>query len=79
MTAERTTWRRRSRSDTTAAEVIPVVKCDQRRIGDGEPGPVTLELIERFRSRTSVEGVRIPAPKAKKKTAGKPRRKTGAR
>ncbi len=32
----------------TAAEVIPVVKVDDRPIGTGKPGPVTLDLIERF-------------------------------
>src|SRR5262245_13917173 len=32
----------------TAAEVIPVVKVDGRRIGSGEPGPITRDLIERF-------------------------------
>ncbi len=32
----------------TAAEVIPVVKVDGRRIGSGEPGAVTRDLIERF-------------------------------
>jgi branched-chain amino acid aminotransferase len=32
----------------TAAEVIPVVKVDGRRIGAGEPGPITRDLIERF-------------------------------
>jgi branched-chain amino acid aminotransferase len=32
----------------TAAEVIPVVKVDDRRIGDGQPGPVTRDLMERF-------------------------------
>jgi branched-chain amino acid aminotransferase len=32
----------------TAAEVIPVVKVDSRRIGDGKPGPVTRDLKERF-------------------------------
>ncbi|HEX3998020.1 MAG TPA: branched-chain-amino-acid transaminase [Pirellulales bacterium] len=36
----------------TAAEVIPVVKLDDRRIGDGKPGPVTRELIERFKQLT---------------------------
>jgi len=36
----------------TAAEVIPVVKLDDRRIGDGKPGPVTRELIERFKRLT---------------------------
>jgi branched-chain amino acid aminotransferase len=32
----------------TAAEVIPVVKCDGRVIGSGKPGPVTRQLRERF-------------------------------
>jgi branched-chain amino acid aminotransferase len=32
----------------TAAEVIAVVKCDGRVIGNGKPGPVTRQLLERF-------------------------------
>jgi branched-chain amino acid aminotransferase len=32
----------------TAAEVVPVVKCDGRPIGSGKPGPVTRQLRERF-------------------------------
>jgi len=32
----------------TAAEVISVVKVDDRTIGTGKPGPVTLDLKERF-------------------------------
>jgi branched-chain amino acid aminotransferase len=32
----------------TAAEVIPVVECDGRSIGQGKPGPVTLDLLRRF-------------------------------
>ena len=32
----------------TAAEVIPVVKIDGRVIGDGRPGPITRELMDRF-------------------------------
>ena len=32
----------------TAAEVIPVVKCDDRVIGSGKPGPMTRQLRERF-------------------------------
>ncbi|MHB1034782.1 MAG: branched-chain-amino-acid transaminase [Pirellulales bacterium] len=32
----------------TAAEVVPVVKVDSRKIGDGTPGPVTGDLMERF-------------------------------
>lgn len=32
----------------TAAEVIPVVKLDDREIGAGKPGPITRDLRERF-------------------------------
>jgi branched-chain amino acid aminotransferase len=32
----------------TAAEVIPVVKVDSRTIGDGAPGKITRQLMERF-------------------------------
>lgn len=33
----------------SAAELIPVVGIDGRPIGDGKPGPITKELIRRFR------------------------------
>lgn len=33
----------------TAAELIPVVECDGRAIGDGKPGPITRDLLQRFR------------------------------
>jgi branched-chain amino acid aminotransferase len=36
----------------TAAEVIPVVKCDGRVIGNGKPGPVTRQLRGRFHQLT---------------------------
>ena len=32
----------------TAAEVIAVIKCDGRVIGNGKPGPITRQLRERF-------------------------------
>ncbi len=32
----------------TAAEVVPVVQCDGRPIGIGQPGPITRELRQRF-------------------------------
>jgi len=32
----------------TAAEVVPVVRCDKRQIGTGKPGPITRLLRERF-------------------------------
>jgi branched-chain amino acid aminotransferase len=34
----------------TAAEVTPIVELDRRRIGNGEPGPVTRRLIASFRA-----------------------------
>lgn len=34
----------------TAAELIPVVKCDGRSIGNGTPGPVYRQLLEAFRA-----------------------------
>lgn len=36
----------------TAAEVVPVVKVDNRPIGAGVPGPVTRDLMERFKRLT---------------------------
>jgi branched-chain amino acid aminotransferase len=33
----------------TAAEIVPVVKIDGRVVGTGEPGPVTTDLLTRFR------------------------------
>jgi branched-chain amino acid aminotransferase len=36
----------------TAAEVIPVVKCDGRPIGTGKPGPISRKLRERFQALT---------------------------
>lgn len=42
----------------TAAEVIPVVKVDGRKIGSGKPGGLTLRLISAFRKVTKNEGIR---------------------
>jgi branched-chain amino acid aminotransferase len=36
----------------TAAEVVPVTSLDGRLIGDGKPGPITRDLLERFRKLT---------------------------
>jgi len=36
----------------TAAEIIPVVKCDGRVIGVGKPGPITKQLREAFQRLT---------------------------
>lgn len=43
----------------TAAEVIPVVKVDERVIGDGHPGPISRQLIADFRHLTQTTGVKI--------------------
>lgn len=43
----------------TAAEVIPVTHIDRRRIGNGKPGAVTLELMERFRQLIREEALGI--------------------
>lgn len=43
----------------TAAEIVPVVECDGRKIGIGKPGEHTWRLIEEFRSRTKVDGTSI--------------------
>ena len=40
----------------TAAETIPMVKLDEREIGDGKPGPISLRLIEAYRQKVQSEG-----------------------
>lgn len=40
----------------TAAEVVPVVEIDGRKIGSGAPGPSTRDLIARFRKIAQSEG-----------------------
>lgn len=43
----------------TAAEVIPMVRCDGREIGTGTPGPLTLSIITAFRALTPVDGYKV--------------------
>ncbi len=43
----------------TAAEGIPVVKVDNRIIGNGRPGKITKLLIKKYREITSTDGVMI--------------------
>lgn len=43
----------------TAAEVIAAVKLDNRPIGDGKPGPITNQIIKRFRELTQSTGTAI--------------------
>jgi branched-chain amino acid aminotransferase len=42
----------------TAAEIIPVVKIDRQRIGNGKPGEITLRLMKEFRALTKTDGIR---------------------
>lgn len=42
----------------TAAEIIPVVNIDRRKIADGKPGKTTSRLREEFKKMTKVDGVR---------------------
>jgi len=43
----------------TAAELIPVVSVDGRTIGNGQPGPMTKDLIAAYRELTKVDGPMI--------------------
>ena len=43
----------------TGAELVPVVQCDLRPIGDGKPGPVTGRLLAAFRELTGSTGTPI--------------------
>jgi len=43
----------------SGAEVIPMVRLDSREIGDGKPGPITAQLIARFRELTQSTGTTI--------------------
>lgn len=43
----------------TAAEVIPVVEIDSRKVGDGKPGPMTHRFLEVFHRKVSLEGTRL--------------------
>jgi branched-chain amino acid aminotransferase len=43
----------------TAAEIVPVVRIDNRVIGTGKPGKITLALTTAFHKITSKEGVKV--------------------
>ena len=43
----------------TAAEIIPLVEVDKRKIGDGTPGETTLRLIQAYRERTTRDGYQV--------------------
>ncbi len=42
----------------TAAEIIPVVKVDGRKIGTGKPGKMTSILLKKFRELTAKDGIK---------------------
>ncbi len=45
----------------TAAEVVPIVEVNKRKIGDGKPGPITKRLMQEFEKvvRNPKEGTPI--------------------
>jgi branched-chain amino acid aminotransferase len=43
----------------TGAEIAPVAELDGRTIGSVRPGPITLELMKRFKNLTQTSGVPI--------------------
>jgi len=43
----------------TMGELVPVLTIDRRRIGSGEPGPMTARLTGRFRDLTATEGIQV--------------------
>jgi branched-chain amino acid aminotransferase len=42
----------------TAAEIVPVVKVDGRKIGEGKPGKITKLIMREFKKLTKKDGVR---------------------
>ncbi|MDE2127269.1 MAG: branched-chain-amino-acid transaminase [Armatimonadetes bacterium] len=44
----------------TAAEIVPVAMCDNRRIGSGVAGDVTKRLMERFQTLARAQGTTVP-------------------
>ena len=40
----------------TGAEIVPVVKIDERKIGNGKPGIVTKKLVKAYQALTKVSG-----------------------
>ncbi|MEA3347059.1 MAG: branched-chain-amino-acid transaminase [Candidatus Auribacterota bacterium] len=43
----------------TAAEIVPVIECDKRIIGDGKPGSVTKKLMNLYGELTNTSGEEI--------------------
>ena len=43
----------------TGAEIVPVISIDGRQIGNGKPGPITLDLLSRFRELRVTDGHKV--------------------
>jgi len=43
----------------TAAEIAPVTTVDERMISDGNPGPITVDLMKRFKKYANDSGVEV--------------------
>ena len=55
----------------TGAEIVPVITIDGRQIGNGRPGPATLDLMQRFRELRVRDGHKVvyPEPAAREAAA----------
>ncbi len=42
----------------TTKDIVPVVKFDDKIIGSGKPGKLTLNLMKKFKACTAKEGIR---------------------
>jgi len=40
----------------TGAEIVPVVKIDERIIGNGKPGSITKKLVKAYQELTKISG-----------------------
>ena len=40
----------------TAAEIVPIVGVDARKIGDGRPGKITAKFLKIFRRKVRIDG-----------------------
>ncbi len=52
-------WAWKASNPGTAAEVIGVVDIDRRQIGEGTPGPITRQLVKRYRQHARSSGTPI--------------------